>query len=81
MIVHQQLAALAGGKTSKKLLGVDLPGGVIDEGDPSFNPNQPNSSNSSKKKKTKKVKKEPLKPKKTAVTAPVAPPSKKLTNK
>lgn len=79
MIVHQQLAALAGGKTSKKLLGVDLPAG-IEESDPSFNPNQPNSS-SSKKKKTKKVKKEPLKPKKTAVTAPVAPPSKKLTNK
>lgn len=80
MIVHQQLAALAGGKTSKKLLGVDLPGG-IDESDPSFNPNQPNNSSSSKKKKTKKVKKEPLKPKKTAVTAPVAPPSKKITSK
>lgn len=79
MIVHQQLAALAGGKASKKLLGVDLPGNM-DDGDPSFNPNHPNTSNVVKKKKTKKVKKEPQKPKKP-VAAPVAPPAKRLTSK
>jgi hypothetical protein len=76
MIVHQQLAALAGGKSSKKLLG-DLPV-PMDEGDPSFNPNHPNSI-STKKKRTKKLKKEPLK--RAVVPTTVAPPTKKLSSK
>ena len=75
MIVHQQLAALAGGKSSKKL--ADLPGVNMDEGDPLFNPNHPNvNSNIKKKKKSKKIKTET---KKTVVPQP--PPAKKPASK
>jgi hypothetical protein len=57
MIVHQQLAALAGGKSSKKL--ADLPPVIMDEGDPLFNPNHPNTGVAlRKKKKSKKAKTE-----------------------
>ena len=77
MIVHQQLAALAGGKSSKKLLGVDLPV-PGEEGDPLFNPNHPNNNNT-KKKRTKKAKKEPLK--RAVVPTTVAPPPKKTSSK
>lgn len=69
LIVHQQLAALAGGKSSKKLLGVDLPVVPMDEGDPAFNPHLPNNTNIRKKKKTKKRKSETPKPKKPAMAA------------
>ena len=67
MIVHQQLTALAEGKSSKKLLGVELP---TEEGDPTFNPEHPNIAAASvtrKRKKSKKIKTDPMKPKKAVV--------------
>ena len=75
MIVHQQLAALAGGKSSKKL--ADLPSVNMDEGDPLFNPNHPNVASPivKKKKKSKKVKTETKKsvvPQPAAVKKPIA---------
>ena len=74
MIVHQQLAALAGGKSSKKMMGVELP---MEEGDPLFSPNSPTIR---KKKKTKKLKSETVKPKKPVIpTTPVT--AKKNTSK
>ena len=78
MIVHQQLAALAGGKSTKKLLGgVDLP--MVDEGDPSFNPNHPSSN--TRKKKTKKLKQpESVKTKKQPVVHSSVP-AKRPTSK
>lgn len=79
LIVHQQLAALAGGKSSKKLLGVDLPVVPMDEGDPAFNPHLPNNTNIRKKKKTKKRKSETPKPKKPAMAA--KKPTTKATSK
>ena len=80
MIVHQQLAALAGGKSSKKLLGTDLPSVPLEEGDPTFNPNHPNASGGARKrKKSKKVKTDPLKTKKPVV--PQTTPAKKPASK
>ena len=74
--MHQQLAALAGGK-SKKLLGVEVPA-PGEEGDPSFLPGH--LGNSSKKRKKTKTKKS-VKPKKAAVHTPVAPPPRKTISK
>ena len=76
MIVHQQLAALAGGKSSKKLIGTELPV-YVEEGDPLFNPNHPNTSSTvRKKKKSKKLKADS---KKTVMPQPQ--PAKKPTSK
>ncbi|CAI8050147.1 Bromodomain-containing protein 2 [Geodia barretti] len=76
MIVHQQLAALAGGKSSKKL--ADLPSVNMDEGDPLFNPSHPNVGGAvRKKKKSKKAKTETKK-----AVVPQPPPAKKpVSNK
>lgn len=72
MIVHQQLAALAGNKSKKHLEGV-----AGEEGDPPFNPNHPN-----KKKKPKRVhKKEGGRSRKPATPTPTAPAPKKPPSK